>query len=159
VRSLNSFTKVALVIFVLVAGALHAHSDSEISSQAHVDALQLYSELNSPYCPGRLLQDCPSSAAVDLKEEILRELSSGKEREVLRSELLKRFGDDINPLPSFSGFNLFAWLIPSFFFLLGCGVIGRKATHHYSNSTASDTARITNEQQRRIDELITSNDM
>ncbi len=73
----------------------------------------------SPYCPGRLLQDCPSGAAGDLKDEIREMLKEGKSVEEVYDELYLRFGDSVKAAPDSSGFGMLAWLGPFIFLAIG----------------------------------------
>ncbi len=81
-------------------------------------AEEIAAEINSPFCPGRLLRDCPSSAAQSLKTDIQNWIASGKTKEEVKSSLLTKFGEEINPLPSFIGFNVLAWIAPFLFIII-----------------------------------------
>lgn len=95
------------------------------SSLAASEAQSIFGEVNSPFCPGRLLRDCPSSAAVSLKEEISAQLAAGRTKEEIKAELFKRYGNEVNPLPEASGFASLAWWGPLVFLSLGLLVIAR----------------------------------
>jgi len=86
---------------------------------------KLFNSIMSPYCPGRLLAECPSSSASELKQEI-RLMTETKTDIEIYSILQERFENSefkINANPDFKGFNIFAWLVPGFFFLLGLLII------------------------------------
>lgn len=78
-------------------------------------------QVMSPFCPGRLLADCPSASASELKLEILGEAERGKKADQIVAELAAKYGDEIRATPAFSGFALLAWLIPLLF--LGTGAL------------------------------------
>ncbi len=87
--------------------------------KASETAAEIYSEILSPYCPGRALKDCPSSAADELKNEILTKLESGSSKDTVLNELYKKFGEQINANPRNQGFGRLAWLLPPSFFIFG----------------------------------------
>jgi cytochrome c-type biogenesis protein CcmH len=86
---------------------------------------EIINTTNSPFCPGRLLRDCPSTASHDLKISIKERLSKGEDSQKIRESLILKYGDDIDPLPSVSGFGLWAWITPVIFLLLGGFVLAR----------------------------------
>ncbi len=82
-------------------------------------AKEIYGEYMSPFCPGRLISDCPSGAASELKAKILTDLQNGRTREEIESELQATYGDNILAAPKFAGFGAVSWLGPIIFLLLG----------------------------------------
>ena len=110
---------------ILMCWPLSSAIGQTVSATVRTQADQLYGDLNSPFCPGRLLKDCPSSGAVALKNEIVDRLVQGEEPVQIRKELVARYGDEIDPLPQFSGFGLVAWGAPAFFLLIGGVLIVR----------------------------------
>jgi len=110
----RALVKIILALsIVLVAQA----QDDLAPNQSRFIAEEIAAEINSPFCPGRLLRDCPSSAAQSLKTDIQNWIASGKSKEEVKSNLLAKFGEEINPLPSFIGFNALAWIAPFLFVL------------------------------------------
>jgi len=87
-------------------------------------ALHISGQVMSPFCPGRMLRDCPSSGASELKATIRSLLSEGKNTEEVISELFELYGDDIKALPDDSLIGRSAWLAPFFFILFGFVVAG-----------------------------------
>lgn len=82
-------------------------------------------ELNhlSPYCSGRTLKDCPSSASADLKEELRDQIAAGATEEEISNQLLERFGEEITAAPDLEGFGIVAWAAPILFFIAGAVAI------------------------------------
>ncbi|RIL03507.1 MAG: hypothetical protein DCC75_12875 [Proteobacteria bacterium] len=103
------------LVFALSAN-LAAEEQALSSEQA---ANEIFSELLSPFCPGRALGDCPSTKATELKEDVRTMLKDGQTKEQVLAELFERFGDEISALPPASGFGLWAWLAPGIFLLIG----------------------------------------
>jgi cytochrome c-type biogenesis protein CcmH len=116
------------------------------------EALWVFGQVLSPFCPGKLLQDCPSSAASELKTEIREKIKSGKSREDVLADLYLVYGDEISAVPRTVGFGLLAWLAPLFFVLFGLLVAyawllsKRKKTS--LNSLSTDARPPLSEEQR-----------
>lgn len=66
----------------------------------------------SPYCPGLLLADCRSPAAVDLRAEVRRQLEDGASEAEVRERIESQFGEKLLAAPHSRGFGLVAWLTP-----------------------------------------------
>lgn len=78
----------------------------------------IFSSIMSPYCPGLLLSDCPSSKATDLKKLIRSQLEEGRSSTDVLTELERRYGDSIKAMPSFGGVGILLWgAIPLFIFI------------------------------------------
>ena len=73
----------------------------------------------SPYCPGRLLKDCPSGQAFELKDKISARLQSGETTQAVVDDLINTFGDEIRAAPLAKGFGIVAWVAPGLFLLIG----------------------------------------
>lgn len=80
---------------------------------------RIMAEIMSPYCPGRLLRDCPSGQALQLKEKIVSRLESGESEEKIFADLIATFGEEVRAAPRARGFGLVAWLAPSVFLFFG----------------------------------------
>lgn len=103
---------------LLVACLLGANAVAQSPDES---AKRVYGLVMSPFCPGRLLSDCPSGQATELKEEIRRDFEAGATEEVIISQLAERFGPTIRAMPTGSGMGLVAWIVPPLFFV---GVLG-----------------------------------
>lgn len=117
--------KLLACLFALVFSAYpSAARCDQFPDPAVVDARaqEIYGTIMSPYCPGRLLKDCPSSQASELKRSIRGELEAGTEPEVVLQNLERRYGDSISALPGKDAMGLLAWLAPVIFLVLG-GII------------------------------------
>ena len=86
-------------------------------------AHSIFSEVLSPFCPGRALLDCPSGSASELKNKIREELRAGKNKDQIMNELYTLYGDEISSVPRLRGFGLLAWLGPLVFFILGILIV------------------------------------
>ena len=69
-------------------------STPEQDLEAEALAHDLAADLPSPYCPGRSIASCPSSAARDLEDDILDLALQGKDRKEIEAVLVARFGEE-----------------------------------------------------------------
>ena len=99
-----------------------AENRTDKDESAELTSEEIFSTVMSPYCSGRLLRDCPSSAAAELKDRIRERVESGESKEDITQSLVSMFGDEIRAAPPFNGFGVLAWIIP-FVMLLGGGAL------------------------------------
>ncbi len=143
---------VAGVVLALASTAAEPGAP-EASTEGYT--MELWTGLMSPYCPGRLLIDCPSGQADALRERIAQEEASGRTRDEVVSELYAEFGDIIWQAPRAQGFGWAAYLIPLAAGLAGVAVV---ATFLRRQRAAPPSARpmakrptLDPELERRID--------
>lgn len=94
------FTAALLVI----AGPVHAANPEDIAN----DVAQ---EVMSPFCDGVTLHDCPSRAALDLRDDIEEWARAGWSKARIMDELEEQFGPRIHATPQ-SSQGLAAWVLP-----------------------------------------------
>lgn len=111
-----------MYILVLLVG-FSAPSLADDETVLDEKAATIYGEVLSPFCPGRLLSDCPSGAARDLKKEIRAKLELGQSREQILESLYTLYGEDIRAAPEFSAFGIVAWVAPIIFLFVGFIII------------------------------------
>jgi len=103
----------AAAALVLVAVTIMAGlSLAARQSPARQAAADLSRELMSPFCPGKLLADCTSSLAGDLRTEIRTRLEAGASVDAVKAELVREYGAAILGAPPASGVGLLAWWVP-----------------------------------------------
>jgi cytochrome c-type biogenesis protein CcmH/NrfF len=157
-RSLTTFI-VALVAAISVGGpCLVADERSEALDR---EATNLYQQVFSPFCPGRSLNDCPSSKAGELKDEMRAELEAGKSPEVILNEVFQKYGDQYRAVPQFSGVGVLVWLVPIGFVAIGLAVavgvsISRKKTG--SAAVSQNKPALSADDERRIQEELSKLD-
>jgi cytochrome c-type biogenesis protein CcmH/NrfF len=110
------------------------------------------SEFMSPFCPGRVLSDCPSSAASELKAKILADLQKGKSRAEIEDVLLAQYGDASLAAPRFSGFGLVSWLGPIVFLVVG--LLGAAIWSQRVKVVEKAEPPLTEEERRRIEKNV-----
>jgi cytochrome c-type biogenesis protein CcmH len=87
--------------------------------EAALEAKEISGNVMSPFCPGRLLSDCPSGQAAELRQKIEKRIEAGEKKEAVLESIYKLYGDELRAAPKTSGFGLVAWLAPFIFLLLG----------------------------------------
>jgi cytochrome c-type biogenesis protein CcmH len=128
----------------------------ETTPDIEVEARALFTSIMSPYCPGSLLNECPSSQAAELREEIRGRLQAGDTREQIEADLIVTYGEGILASPPFSGFGLLSWLGAVAIFLGGLGAASswlrsrRQASPREPTTQHNDDTEL---QQRMRDEI------
>jgi cytochrome c-type biogenesis protein CcmH len=91
----------------------------------------------SPYCPGRLLTDCPTQQSRELKEEIGRRVAAGDSEDEVLAWVRTEFGDEAVARPETSGSGLIIWLVPALIFLVGAVVVWRFVSRNVERTSIS----------------------
>lgn len=112
---MKKFLIVCTVLFACFPNELLAR---DLTREQERIVREVSESVMSPFCPGRLLSNCPSSGAHELKEKIRKEVLAGKSEDEILNELILIYGDQIRAAPTSRGFGLTAWLMP-FIFVIG----------------------------------------
>lgn len=89
----------------------------------HPEAERAISRLRSPYCPGLMLEVCPSESADLLRDTIQMRAAEGWEADSIVEWVLANHGEEWRAVPRTEGSGLWAWLAPPAFLLLGLGLV------------------------------------
>ena len=109
----------ALVLVVLFFGAVALADSEKLTPAQERDASEAISSVMSPFCPGRLLSDCPSSDAAALRDQIKAKIASGQSMEDITTFMINLYGNRILAAPRFEGVGRLAWLAPIAFVIAG----------------------------------------
>jgi cytochrome c-type biogenesis protein CcmH len=126
--------KVARLLVVLLA-LVALSCGGERTEAERVRALE--SRIWSPYCPGRLLADCTTRQATELRVEIADRVASGDSDAEVTGWLRSNFGDEVLAAPAPGPRGLAIWLIPGAALLAGA-VLVAGAVRRWSRPGASD---------------------
>lgn len=107
-----------LALLLVLAPPVLAESEGEDGY-----AMGLWNGLMSPYCPGRVLIDCPSPNAEELRDWIGTQEAAGVPRAEVERVLYERFGDQILQAPRASGFGWIAYVVPALAVLAGAAIV------------------------------------
>ena len=150
-KKLASSASVALLFFVITNAAVAQNVDRELDRKAY----DLYQQVFSPFCPGRSLNDCPSSKAQELKAEMRQKLQDGIPADAILAEVFQRFGDKFRAVPQYSGFGRLVWWAPLGFLLFGALIVVISINRRRSPIVARGTkvARASQEPNLASDEV------
>jgi cytochrome c-type biogenesis protein CcmH/NrfF len=85
----------------------------------HPEALEAIDRLKSPYCPGFMLEVCPSPQAAALRDTIETMAEGGIRADSIVEWMLATHGEEWRALPPTSGRSLIAWIVPPVAVVLG----------------------------------------
>lgn len=111
----------AIVVLLFVVAPVSVSADA--ATDVDAAARSIFGDFMSPYCPGLMLADCGSTAAMTLRSEIRAELQAGRSEAEVRAAIESKYGDRVRAAPLASGFGLVAWVTPAVFVLLGAAVV------------------------------------
>lgn len=87
-------------------------------------ARAIEAEVWSPYCPGRLLVDCTTAQAQELRTDIQERIERGDDEANVIDWIRSEFGDEAIARPV-TGAGLVVWFVPVVIFLIGVVVVVR----------------------------------
>lgn len=89
----------------------------------HAEAEAAIAQLRSPYCPGRMLENCTSLQAGVLRDSIYDLAAEGWSTNELVEWMLTRHGEEYRGVPLRQGAGLWAWIIPPAAVLAAIGLL------------------------------------
>lgn len=114
---------VAVLVLAILSIAIMPDRSGAQASAAEKTAGDAISQLRSPYCPGLMLEVCPSQPAEMLRDSIREMAVGGMSSDDIVENVLARHGEEWRAIPKRSGAGLWAWLAPPFALLAGTAVI------------------------------------
>lgn len=97
--------------------------ESEGPYERHPEAVEAIRQLKSPYCPGLMLEVCPSGGGAALRDSIETLADSGWASEEIVDWVIANHGEEYRALPPKEGAALLAWLMPPAGVLLGLVIL------------------------------------
>lgn len=91
--------------------------------EVHPEATEAIGRLKSPYCPGLMLEVCPSGGADDLRDTLNVMAQQGVSSDSLVEWTLGQYGEEWRAVPQTRGTGLWAWVIPPAVLLAGIVVV------------------------------------
>lgn len=148
-RGLRGLCLVAMAVMLVVVEPLGAQVGDE---QARKTADAAISRIRSPYCPGLMLEVCPSSPAEALRDSIRMMAAQGKSAEAIVEDVLARHGEEWRAVPKRSGAGLLAWLILPLALVVGAIVLwGRiKVMRSQGPALAAADTPVNDEERARL---------
>jgi cytochrome c-type biogenesis protein CcmH/NrfF len=117
----------------------------------HPEARKAIDALKSPYCPGLMLEVCPSPGGAMLRDSIQARAERGMKADVIVQGILDEYGEEWRAEPQRSGTGLWAWVIPPAVLLAGLGLVGLILAHRKRSANgAPPAAPVGAEEEERI---------
>ncbi len=91
--------------------------------QVHPEAREAIAKIRSPYCPGQMLEVCPSWQAAELRDSIDQMARDGLPADSLVELVVAAHGEEYRALPKRTGTGLLAWVMPPAALLMGLAVV------------------------------------
>jgi cytochrome c-type biogenesis protein CcmH/NrfF len=113
---------ILLVLLLSVLGAYPAEAQRLQQRENAIEAERAIAQLRSPYCPGFMLEICPSAPAVALRDSLYDMAAEGWKADELVEWMLANHGEEWRGVPKRSGAGLWAWVMPPLALLVGLGV-------------------------------------
>jgi cytochrome c-type biogenesis protein CcmH/NrfF len=86
-------------------------------------ATEAISQIRSPYCPGLMLEVCPSQQADFLRDSIRTMAAQGMPAQQIVERVLASHGEQYRALPRRSGAGMWAWVMPPLVLLVGLALV------------------------------------
>jgi len=87
--------------------------------QAHPTGDAAIDRLKSPYCPGMMLEVCPSTPAKFLRDSLQMLAWNGASTDSIVAWMLSNHGEEYRAVPLARGSGLWAWVMPPFALVAG----------------------------------------
>ena len=116
VRS-RTFALLALLLLGM-PGSLLGQAQNEVPREGrdpyvrHPEAEKAIDQLKSPYCPGLMLEVCPSAGGAALRDSLETLADQGWPADSIVEWVLANHGDEWRALPKREGKALVAWVVP-----------------------------------------------
>ncbi len=108
-----------------LVGAIHAQERPRLDEpvQPHPEGNRAISQLLSPFCPGLMLEVCPSPQAKLLRDTIQRMAHQGLTSDSLVAWMLATYGEQYRAVPQAKGSGLWAWIMPPLLLVSGVALL------------------------------------
>jgi cytochrome c-type biogenesis protein CcmH/NrfF len=110
---------VVLATGIVPLGAQTTVTPAPVPRSAHPEAVAAIGELRSPYCPGLMLEVCPSPNAAALRDSIQALARDGMTKAQLVEWMIGNHGETYRAVPKSEGRGLVAWVGPPIGLALG----------------------------------------
>ena len=133
-----------ILVVALIVGV--AHSGGASTPAERIDAIA--KTVKCPVCPGESVYESRNSVALNIKNEIAREVRAGQTDNEIRAGLAEKYGDSILLVPRTSGIDSVVWVLPVVVLVVGAVGLGlafrrwRLETATAGEPTAEDRALV-----------------
>jgi cytochrome c-type biogenesis protein CcmH len=117
----------------------------------HPEALKAIDRVKSPFCPGFMLEVCPSPYAAALRDTLDIMARDGIKADSLVDWALARYGDTLSALPPARGRDLIAWIVPAAAVILGIGTVVVVLRRLRRPTEGPPPGQVSDEERQRLD--------
>lgn len=117
-------------------------------------AVEAISQIRSPYCPGLMLEVCPSQQADFLRDSIRTMAAEGMTSGQIVERVLAAHGEQYRGLPKKSGVGAWAWVMPPLVLLAGLAFVAVRLVQlrrRRAGMAEPDAAPLSDEERARLD--------
>jgi len=148
-----------LALFILLpAGAVGAQETPRLDEpvQPHPEGDAAIGRLKSPFCPGMMLEVCPSPQAKLLRDSIQAMAWTGTSADSMVAWMLANHGEEYRAVPRVAGTGLWAWVMPPLALLGGVILVAMALQHFRARREAQgDTpVQISSEDESVLEEAL-----
>ncbi len=139
----------ALALLPAVSAGAQQTPRLEEPVQPHPEGEAAIDRLRSPFCPGLMLETCPSPQAKLLRDSLQMLAWEGASSDSLVEWMLGNHGEEYRAVPQVAGSGLWAWIMPPLA-LLGGLIVVAMALQHFRNrdeESAGPEAEISSEDE------------
>jgi len=152
--------KTAVILFVILfTGALFVGSSFASEAKLNEDPeikerfKHLASELRCLKCQNQTIWDSKAGLADDLRDQIRTQIYTGKTDEEIVEYMVDRYGDFVRYKPAIDKKNLFLWVGPFVFLIVG-GLLIVRYVRVRRTQTEDDNDTISEEDRLRAQEIL-----
>jgi len=144
---------ILLVVLAAIVTASASAAAQVSPAQAQETADEAIGRLRSPFCPGLMLEVCPTTTAEALRDSVRGMAAQGQGVKQIVEGVLARHGEEWRAVPKRSGAGLLAWLVLPFVLLGGSVVVWTRvrAMRGQGQVYAVGGAGVTDEERARLD--------
>ena len=109
----------------------------------HPQATEAINGIKSPYCPGQMLQTCPSPGAAVMRDSIQLMAEEGLSSDSIIEVMLASYGEEWRAEPKAAGTGMWAWILPPAGILGGLTMVALLLTRRRREEEAVAVAAVT----------------
>jgi len=124
--------------------------------QPHPEGDAAIDRLRSPFCPGMMLETCPSPQAKILRDSIQKMAWEGASADSLVAWMLGTYGEEYRAVPQVAGTGLWAWIMPPLALLGGLIIVAMALQHFRARREAAPEldGDLTSEDESALEEAL-----
>lgn len=134
------FAGLAFALLASAAAGQEAPQGRAAPETPNPEAEEAISKLRSPFCPGLMLEVCPSPQAAVLRDSIQTLARNGMDADSIVEWMLSEYGEEWRAVPRAEGRGLWAWIMPPAVLILGLVAVGLALRKLKARARARDNA-------------------